>query len=177
MLEKMGYDKALFPFNSTELSIFEQCADQINNLELEQRKNVFALYPKLRVLVNQALLKCGLKLITTNYCFYIEKNISQNWPLALHQDLNFPSYLDEDQDQDLQKSGVWFRLNLDKSDQFSGALKVIPKSHLDSGEKEISFLNNEAGEVILFKPLLFHGSNKMTHEQRRRVFQVLCKKI
>jgi hypothetical protein len=172
-----GYENGLFPFSPSELKLFESASDEIRDLPLEQRKNVFASHPQLRVFIDNSLRKLKLNAISTNYCFYIEKNIDQNWPLALHQDLNFPPYLNEDEGHNLHQKGFWLRLSLDKSNEKSGALKVVPGSHINSVKNKATFLNNEAGEVILFKPLLFHGSNKMTTGQRRRVFQVLCKDI
>lgn len=76
--------------------------------------------------------------------------------------------------EEILERGVMFRLTLDSSDATSGAIKVIPKSHRqDSNEKEV-FVETKEGEVILFKPLLLHGSNKMQKPQKRRVFQALC---
>lgn len=38
----------------------------------------------------------------------------------------------------------------------------------------VEFVNTKAGEVIFFKPLLLHGSNKIKRACVRRVFQALC---
>ena len=172
-LETNGYLKNLYPFTDEELKFFEQTTEKVKDLELEDRKNVFSQEPKLRDLIEQKLKQIAPNYGTSNYCFYLEKNAKQNWPLALHQDLNFPSYLEETS-KNIRETGCWFRINLDSSDRFTGALKVIPQSHQNHNKVEPIFLDNSAGEVILFKPLLFHGSNKMTIDHRRRVFQVLC---
>ncbi|WDE96666.1 phytanoyl-CoA dioxygenase family protein [Lentisphaera profundi] len=176
-LSKLGYVKNIFPFDEEQVQELEVISCHVKNLALEERKNIFSLYPELRILIDKKLQELDLHYRSTNYCFYIEKNFSKNWPLALHQDLNFPDYLEQDHNQKLQEKGLWFRINLDKSDHQNGALKVVPQSHKTCSKDNPIFLDNERGEVILFKPLLFHGSNKMICNQRRRVFQVLCKPL
>jgi len=79
---------------------------------------------------------------------------------------------EEDKEQYL-KSAVMFRLTLDSSDKDTGALKVIRGSHIGKEGEEV-FINTKAGELILFKPLLQHASNKMTKSHTRRVFQAFC---
>jgi ectoine hydroxylase-related dioxygenase (phytanoyl-CoA dioxygenase family) len=178
-LDQTGYATNLFPFNASELAKMEEYADAIRNLSIDKRKNIFSIYPDLQDQINTKLNDLQLSFKSSNYCFYIEKNFEKNWPLALHQDVNFPEYI-KDENTDLDKwkqDGFWFRINLDASTQETGALKVVPASHIGGKNKantETVFLDNQAGEVTLFKPLLYHGSNKMIQKSRRRVLQAFC---
>ena len=176
-LSTVGYEKNIFPFNESELKILDSLSDDVKNLELHERKNIFSINSNLRQIVDEKLNDINPNYQSTNYCFYIEKNLKNNWPLALHQDLNFPEYLDHRNPKYLVEHGFWFRINLDESDKESGALKVVPKSHITSSKEDPIFLENKRGELILFQPLLFHGSNKMKSDKKRRIFQILCQKI
>ncbi len=73
------------------------------------------------------------------------------------------------------------RIHLDNTTQDNGALKVIPKSHLNGivrkNEQRISeenaiFCECEQGDVMLMKPLTFHASHKTTNQQQRRVIHI-----
>jgi len=94
-----------------------------------------------------------------------------------HKDINLPDYMNisDETKMDFLKNAIMFRFTLDTSDKDTGAIKVIPKSHLDElTTADELFLNTKEGEVIFFKPLLLHGSNKMKRSHKRRVFQALC---
>ncbi len=105
----------------------------------------------------------------------IEKTDEKNWPLMYHADKNLPDFLnvkEEDKEEYLKKA-VMFRVTLDSSDKETGTLKVIRGSHIGKEGEEL-FIDTKAGELILFKPLLQHASNRMTKPHTRRVFQAFC---
>jgi ectoine hydroxylase-related dioxygenase (phytanoyl-CoA dioxygenase family) len=147
------------------------------------RKNVFENSSKVKTHfadIEKTLNSIGLNCKMTPYCFFLEKTDDKNWPLQFHQDTNFPAYLNLNSKEIAiwLKKGFWVRLNLDSNDKSTGAIKVIPKSHLNG--KDSSFekyksihLNVNEGDIILFKPLLYHGSDKMTKSWERRIFQCL----
>ena len=175
-LNKFGYTKNYFPFNSLEIKELKLISKSASSLTTDERKDIFIQFPRVKELFENAILKSELKLVLTRYCFFIEKNSSRNWPLLFHRDINLPEYMNistKDKDHFL-KNAVMFRLTLDTSDKETGAIKVIPMSHIEKTSKEEVFVDTQEGEVILFKPLLLHGSNKMKRPHQRRVFQALC---
>ena len=179
ILNKNGYVKDLFIFDRSSLELMETISNSLTKLSKKERKNLFGVYPPLKEIISQSLKKINIDCELTNYCFYIEKNWQQNWSLALHQDVNFPDYLKGDNvDFDRwRKDGFWLRINLDASDRDTGALKVISGSHHSTfinREQTPIFFENKSGEVILFKPLLLHGSNKMKQQGKRRIIQAFC---
>ena len=177
LLNANGYVKNLFPFDRSHLQIMGDISEDVLYLSRQKRKNLFALYPQLKEIISEALNQLSLNCELTDYCFYIEKKWQHNWSLALHQDVNFPDYLNCDDFDRWREDGFWFRINLDSSEKETGALKVVPQSHLSSLAKQETqpiFLENKSGEVVLFKPLLLHGSNKMTKKSRRRIIQAFC---
>ena len=170
-----GYSKNYFPFNNTELEELKLIAEKSSKLDKSQRKNIFQIFPKVKTLFERAIKDCDLDLVLSDYCFFIEKTDEKNWPLLFHRDINLPEYLKipEKEKQNFLEKSVMFRLTLDYSDKETGALKVITGSHIGNENKE-EFINTIEGEVVFFKPLLLHGSNKMTKPHTRRVFQALC---
>ena len=76
---------------------------------------------------------------------------------------------------------ITVRIHLDDTDKNNGALKVIPKSHLNgvvrqdsnecSTENEV-MCNVKHGGIMLMKPLTVHASNKSTNTTRRRVIHL-----
>jgi len=177
-LEQKGYIKNLFPYSDQDLSIFKEVASKISDKTVNQRKNVFDHFPIIQELFKQAIKTLNLNLELTSYCFYIEKNSKRNWPLLFHRDINLPDYISIDGNREtFLENAVMFRFTLDKTDKDTGALKVIEGSHKHTKEVKndpIHFLETEPGEVILFKPLLMHGSNRIVQDHQRRVFQALC---
>jgi len=177
-LDTFGFTQGYFPFNANELDTLKSIAKEASLLTTEGRKNIFNNFPLIKQLFEQATKKSHFNLELTDYCFYIEKNTNdRNWPLLFHKDINLPDYMDiaDNNKMDFLENAIMFRLTLDTSDKDTGAIKVIPKSHLndESKEKEV-FVDTKEGEVIFFKPLLLHGSNKMKRPHTRRVFQALC---
>ena len=174
-LSENGFCKNYFPFNEIDIERLKLIAKKSSELELSRRKNIFQEFPEVRILFQRAIENCELNLELSDYCFFIEKTDEKNWPLLFHRDINPPEYLnvEEEEKENFLKKSVMFRLTLDYSDKDTGALKVIAGSHLGKDNEE-EFINTEEGEVVFFKPLLLHGSNKMKKSHTRRVFQALC---
>lgn len=128
---------------------------------------------------------------------YFSKNRETNWQVAWHQDLaiavrnkaevaGFGSWSLKDGVTHVQPPTsvldrmLTLRLHLDPADDSNGALWVAPGSHrlgrlaaCDAADaaarigKHLCVMN--AGDVLLFKPLLLHTSRKATSAQPRRV--------
>lgn len=129
---------------------------------------------------------------------YFDKPETSNWFVSYHQDLT----ISVDKKLELENFGPWtvkqnqfavqptleilknifiIRIHLDDTNEDNGALKVIPKSHLKdifrpeninwTTETE-TICNVNKGGVMIMKPLLLHGSNKTTNNQKRRVIHI-----
>ncbi len=129
---------------------------------------------------------------------YFDKPSESNWFVAYHQDLS----ISVDRKVELENYSNWtfkksqfgvqppieilentitIRIHLDKTDKNNGALKVIPKSHLngivraDSNDWNIEnqfVCEVEKGGVMLMKPLTLHASNRTTNGKKRRVIHL-----
>ena len=129
---------------------------------------------------------------------YFDKPEKSNWYVSYHQDLT----ISVDKKLDLKGFGPWttkqnqfavqppidylkniftIRIHLDDTDENNGALKVVPNS--DSKEiyrpetidwnvetEEICSVNK--GGIMIMKPLILHGSNRTTNNQKRRVIHI-----
>jgi ectoine hydroxylase-related dioxygenase (phytanoyl-CoA dioxygenase family) len=129
---------------------------------------------------------------------YFDKPASSNWYVPFHQDLT----ISVDQKLKLENFGPWtvkqnqysvqppieilesiftIRIHLDDTNQYNGALKVIPKSHLKkvfrpetidwANETDIT-CNVKRGGAMFMKPLIMHSSNRTTNNKRRRVIHL-----
>ena len=129
---------------------------------------------------------------------YFDKPGESNWFVSYHQDLT----ISVDKKMELSGFGPWtvkqnqfavqppteilednftIRIHLDNTDKENGALRVIPKSHLngirrvDAGEMESIpevTCTVDRGGVMLMKPLLLHSSSRTTNNARRRVIHI-----
>jgi hypothetical protein len=130
-------------------------------------------------------------------CTYFEKSASQNWLVAVHQDLSIP--VRERIDAATcsawsEKEGVLFvqppasvleavvavRLHLDDSTASNGPLRVVPGSHRHGRltSAQVQAARDESGEitcsvpkggVLVMRPLLLHASSKAKLRAPRRV--------
>jgi hypothetical protein len=130
-------------------------------------------------------------------CTYFEKSESQNWLVAVHQDLSIP--VRERIDAAAcsawsEKEGVLFvhppatvlevvvavRLHLDDSTASNGPLRVFPGSHRHGRltSAQVQAARDESGEitcsvpkggVLVMRPLLLHASSKAKVSAPRRV--------
>jgi ectoine hydroxylase-related dioxygenase (phytanoyl-CoA dioxygenase family) len=129
---------------------------------------------------------------------YFDKPERSNWYVAYHQDLT----ISVDKKTDLPGFGPWttkqnqfavqppidileniftIRIHLDDTDEYNGALKVIPKSHakgiyrpetIDWSVETETICRVHKGGIMLMKPLLLHGSNRTTNGKKRRVIHI-----
>ena len=134
-------------------------------------------------------------------CTYFEKSPARNWLVALHQDLSIPvaertealgysGWSEKDgrlfvqPPLDVLEQSVAVRVHLDASDEETGALKVVPRSHAPGrlrsqeafaargmhGERSVAV---PRGGLMFMSPLLLHASSKVTGNGRRRVLHFL----
>ena len=130
-------------------------------------------------------------------CTLFDKSPDKNWLVALHQDLSIPVKFQVDSPDCSgwsEKEGqvyvqppvsvleqlVAVRIHLDDCPVESGALRVVPRSHLEgrlSRERAeaLRALHDEAvvpiacGGALIMRPLLLHASSKATSGTPRRV--------
>lgn len=129
---------------------------------------------------------------------YFDKPQASNWYVSYHQDLT----ISVDKKVAIENYGPWttkqnqfavqppieileniytIRIHLDDTNEQNGALKVIPKSHLQKiirpetihweSTKE-TICNVPKGAVMIMKPLLLHSSGRTTNNQKRRVIHI-----
>ncbi|WP_438711257.1 phytanoyl-CoA dioxygenase family protein [Aquimarina muelleri] len=129
---------------------------------------------------------------------YFDKPSTSNWFVAYHQDLS----ISVDKKADVVNYKNWTykkgqygvhppikilqdtitaRIHLDDTDKNNGALKVIPKSHLqgivrtESNDWDIKtehICEIKKGGAMLMKPLTLQASNRTTSNKRRRVIHL-----
>lgn len=129
---------------------------------------------------------------------YFEKPEGSNWFVAYHQDLT----ISVNKKIEVEGFGPWtikqnqfavqpplfilennftIRIHLDDTDEYNGALKVIPRSHLkgvyraatiDWGRENEVICCVPKGGIMLMKPLLLHGSGRTTNSTKRRVLHI-----
>ncbi len=129
---------------------------------------------------------------------YFDKPESSNWYVSYHQDLT----ISVDKKVNLEDFGPWtvkqnqfgvqpptdilenittIRIHLDDTDEYNGALRVIPGSHLRkiyrpetiSWEKESEITCKvKQGGIMIMKPLTLHSSGRTTNNKKRRVIHI-----
>ena len=129
---------------------------------------------------------------------YFDKPEKSNWYVSYHQDLT----ISVDKKLDLKGFGPWttkqnqfavqppidylkniftIRIHLDDTDESNGALKVIPNSHskeicrpetIDWNVETEEICSVNKGGIMIMKPLILHGSNRTTNNQKRRVIHI-----
>jgi len=129
---------------------------------------------------------------------YFDKPETSNWYVAYHQDLT----ISVDKKLEIQGFGPWttknnqfavqpplsflenictIRIHLDDTDEYNGALKVVPGSHtkgiyrpeiIDWTKETEKFYDVQKGGIMIMKPLTLHGSNRTTDGRRRRVIHI-----
>ncbi len=129
---------------------------------------------------------------------YFDKPEKSNWYVSYHQDLT----ISVDKKSDLKGFGPWttkqnqfavqppidylkniftIRIHLDDTDENNGALKVVPNSHskeiyrpetIDWNVETEEICSVNKGGIMIMKPLILHGSNRTTNNQKRRVIHI-----
>jgi len=130
-------------------------------------------------------------------CTLFDKSSEKNWLVALHQDLSISvkarvdgpecSGWSEKEGQvyvqppvSVLEQLVAVRVHLDECSIESGALRVVPKSHVEGrlNKEQAEALRSQNGEVVVsvvrggvlvMRPLLLHASSKATSLNPRRV--------
>jgi hypothetical protein len=129
---------------------------------------------------------------------YFDKPELSNWFVAWHQDLTIavdvkteiPGYgpwtikqntFGVQPPLEILQQNFTIRIHLDDADQYNGALKVVPGSHL-KGVFRPETINWEietevvcdvkAGGAMVMRPLLLHSSNRTTNNKKRRVVHI-----
>jgi ectoine hydroxylase-related dioxygenase (phytanoyl-CoA dioxygenase family) len=131
-------------------------------------------------------------------CIYFDKPPQSNWFVACHQDLTIsvkertdtpgfgPWTVKQGQfavqpPLDILEDNFTIRVHLDDTNEYNGALKIIPGSHLKglyrpetvdrSVEQEVS-CSVKKGGIMIMRPLLLHASSRTKNEERRRVIHI-----
>ncbi|TDX86304.1 phytanoyl-CoA dioxygenase family protein [Epilithonimonas xixisoli] len=129
---------------------------------------------------------------------YFDKPEKSNWYVSYHQDLT----ISVDKKLDLKGFGPWttkqnqfavqppidylkniftIRIHLHDTDENNGALKVVPNSHskeiyrpetIDWNVETEEICSVNKGGIMIMKPLILHGSNRTTNNQKRRVIHI-----
>jgi ectoine hydroxylase-related dioxygenase (phytanoyl-CoA dioxygenase family) len=130
-------------------------------------------------------------------CTLFDKSPTKNWLVALHQDLSIPVKARVDGPECsgwTEKEGqvyvqppvsvleqlVSVRVHIDDCAVESGALRVVPKSHVEGrlNKEQAEALRSRNGEIVVpvgcggvlvIRPLLLHASSKATSHDPRRV--------
>lgn len=129
---------------------------------------------------------------------YFDKPGHSNWFVSYHQDLT----ISVDEKVSLEGFENWtmkqngfavqppvsllednftVRIHLDDTNEFNGALRVVPKSHskgicraetIDWETETETVCNVSGGGVMVMKPLLLHASSRTTENKPRRVIHL-----
>jgi hypothetical protein len=183
-----------------------------NSESVRTRVNVYAirnlldLVPEVRTLANTPAMRTLVESLLGERAFpvrgvFFDKTFKANWKVAWHQDLS----LTVQERIDVPGFGPWsikagvvhvqppveilegmltLRVHLDACNELTGALRVIPKSHLQGrlNSEQIQSYRQKANEVtccvgpggvLIMRPLLLHASAVSTRpECHRRVIHI-----
>lgn len=129
---------------------------------------------------------------------YFDKPQKSNWFVPYHQDMSISvnkradlegfsnwtvkkGYYGVQPPLSVLKNTVTVRIHLDKTTKENGALKVVPKSHLNgiihnnvykNYIKNDIFCEVNKGGIMLMKPLLLHASERTSNNKKRRVLHI-----
>jgi ectoine hydroxylase-related dioxygenase (phytanoyl-CoA dioxygenase family) len=181
----------------------------LQNKDKNTRKNknygtrdILNLVPQFRQFANSKLLMSSVESILGNNIrvvrgLFFDKLPEANWKVPWHQDVTIAV---REQIETLGyapwsiKNGIphvqppvaileqmlAVRVHLDDADEFNGALKVIPKTHLNGrlSSEEIERYKStgtivscsvKRGDIMLMRPLLLHSSSASLNPNHRRV--------
>lgn len=210
-LEENGYSVLSDLYSDNEISQILACienAEQAGN-SFMKTKDLFAIRQLLKnvpelsdLLFNEKFIKLLSDLSESKYfltkAIYFDKPSLSNWFVAYHQDLSISVNEKVDLENyvnwtfkkgqygvqppiEILQDTITIRIHLDKTDKNNGALKVIPKSHLNgivrTDSKDWNLENEficevEKGGAMLMKPLTLHASNRTTNGKKRRVIHL-----
>ncbi|AGC77011.1 phytanoyl-CoA dioxygenase PhyH [Nonlabens dokdonensis] len=210
-LEENGYSVVGELYSKNEIRQIIKCLENVehNKNGFLKTKDLFAIrqlinnVPELSpLLFNANFLELLSDISDSQYfltkAIYFDKPSESNWFVPYHQDLS----ISVDKKIDLENYNYWtfkkgqygvqppikiledtitIRIHLDDTDKNNGALKIIPKSHLNGITRADSKnwnLENEIicdvkrGGAMLMKPLTLHASNRTTNGKQRRVIHL-----
>ena len=210
-IQENGFTVINNVFSEEEIKNIEEIIQNIDTSKETFRKSddLFAIrqflkeIPQVRELVfNENIKNIITKIFGEKYVvvksIYFDKPEKSNWYVAYHQDLT----ISVDKKTDLPGFGPWttkqnqfavqppleileniftIRIHLDDTDEYNGALKVIPKSHakgiyrpetIDWSVETETICRVHKGGIMLMKPLLLHGSNRTANGKKRRVIHI-----
>ncbi|MGG8495456.1 phytanoyl-CoA dioxygenase family protein [Tenacibaculum sp. TC6] len=210
-LEENGFSVLTDLYSDNEISRILACIENTEQDEnsFMKTKDLFAIrqliknIPELTdLLFNKKLTELISDLSESEYfltkAIYFDKPSKSNWFVAYHQDLsisvdkkvNLENYVNWTVKKgqygvqppiEILQDTITIRIHLDKTDKNNGALKVIPKSHLNGiirADSQDWILENEficeieKGGAMLMKPLTLHASNRTTNGKKRRVIHL-----
>jgi ectoine hydroxylase-related dioxygenase (phytanoyl-CoA dioxygenase family) len=195
-------DSETIDYLIAQLSSFQNKGKNISKGKDYGVRDILNLVPKFRQFANSDLLMSLIKPILGNNArvvrgIFFDKLPEANWKVPWHQDLTIAV---RDRIDTLGyspwsiKNGIVHvrppvailermlavRVHLDDADEFNGALKVIPKTHLQgrlSADKIKQYISTSAivdctvkrGDIMLMHPLLLHSSSASLNPSHRRV--------
>ena len=210
-LKEYGFSVLTDLYTENEICRILTCIENAeqNGNSFMKTKDLFAIrqltknVPELnKLLFNKKLTELIAELSESEYfltkAIYFDKPSESNWFVAYHQDLsisvdkkaeleNYSNWTFKKGQYGVQppieilKDTITIRIHLDKTDKNNGALKVIPKSHLNgiirADSKDWNIENEficevEKGGAMLMKPLTLHASNRTTNGKKRRVIHL-----
>ncbi len=210
-LEEKGYSVLSNLYSDNEIRQILNCIENTERIEnsFMKTKDLFAIRQLIKntpeladLLFNKKLTALLSDLSKSKYfltkAIYFDKPSKSNWFVAYHQDLsisvdkkanleNYTNWTFKKQQYGVQppikilQDTITIRIHLDKTDKDNGALKVIPKSHLNGiirkDSKDWNIENEficevDKGGAMLMKPLTLHASNRTTNGKKRRVIHL-----
>lgn len=129
---------------------------------------------------------------------YFDKPGTSNWYVSYHQDLTIsvdkktsnegfgPWTVKQNQfavqpPVEILRDNFTLRIHLDDTDEYNGALRVIPQSHKEGiwrinsvnlSEQKEEICEVSSGGVMLMHPLLMHASGRTINNKQRRVIHL-----
>lgn len=210
-LKENGYSILADLYSDEEINQILICleSNKKDNDAFLKTKDLFAIrqliknVPELaQLLFTQKMIELISELSESKYflskAIYFDKPSQSNWFVAYHQDLS----ISVDQKLELENYSNWtfkkgqygvqppkkiledtitIRIHLDATNEHNGALKVIPKSHIngitrfnpENWNQENEFICEvKKGGVMLMNPLTLHASNRTTNGKKRRVIHL-----
>jgi len=210
-LQENGYSIVHNLYSDNEISKILACIQNAtyDDTSVSRTKDIFAIRqlikktPELkRLLFNSNMKKLVHELFESEYfitkAIYFDKPATSNWFVAYHQELS----ISVDKKSEIENYNNWtykkgqygvqpplkileetitIRIHLDDTNKNNGALRVIPKSHLqgilrkesDDYKKEAEYCCEvNKGGAMLMKPLTLHASDRTTNGKQRRVIHL-----
>lgn len=210
-LERTGFSILNDLYSNEEVELILDCIEnsKLDNGVFSKTKDVYAIrqliknVPNLKGIIFNESLKALISNLSDSVYFltkaiYFDKPSESNWFVSYHQDLsisvNEKAQVDNYRNWtykkglfgvqppvEILKNAFTIRIHLDDTNENNGALRVIPKSHLNGVMRLDSKMFNvenefvckvKRGGVMLMKPLTLHASKRTNNGKRRRVIHL-----